>query len=138
MDGYRIGQLAEISRVTTETIRYYEKIGLLPPPVRHANGYRVYRQDALRKLEFINRAKNVGFTLSEIGNLLSLSLGSKEKCRETEAQSRLKIGAIESKISELMGMKAALLQLAAHCHGTNRADKDCPILDYFETERKLK
>ncbi len=138
MDGYRIGQLAETTDISTETIRYYEKIGLLPQPIRHPNGYRIYKHESMRRLKFISRAKSVGFTLNEISMLLSLNLSSKNKCSETEAQCREKIAVIDSKLHELVEIRRALELLVEHCAKTTNDGNACPILEYFETGEEIK
>lgn len=127
METMRIGKLAELSGVSIDTVRYYEREGLLPKAARRASGYREYHSGDLDRLRFVRRAKELGFTLAEIAELLSLTedrhadmQGVKEKATERLAQ-------VEEKIAELRRVKRGLEQLLAACPGHGTLDH-CPIV----------
>ncbi len=126
-----IGRLAERTGTSAETIRYYERIGLLPRPARLPSGYRVYREDDIRRLLFIQRAKALGFTLSEIGELLALSEDETVDCGAIRAQARAKIVEIDRRMADLARMRAGLEELARYCPGAGRPLAECSILGHF-------
>lgn len=122
-----IGRIAQSAGVATDTIRFYEREGLLPEPRRRASGYREYDEGAVSRLRFIRRAKDLGFTLDEIRELLALSAdrhGGVEGVRE-RAAARLK--AIDERIVELQRVRDGLSELVDACPG-HGAPEDCPIL----------
>lgn len=129
---YSIGQVAKQVDLSVEAIRYYEKQGLIPEPVRTASGYRQYKQDTIDRLNFIQQAKAVGFSLSEINELLNLRAREDSTCASVRAHAERKIADIDQKISELERMKNALQRLASNCPGKGPIS-DCPIIDEFET-----
>ncbi|HWU69241.1 MAG TPA: MerR family transcriptional regulator [Stenotrophobium sp.] len=126
MPTLNIGKLASQARVPIDTIRYYERSGLLPEPQRRPSGYRVYDADAVLRLRFIRRAKQLGFTLDEIAELMALSASDDVKAVKAAAQARLEN--IETRIRELQRMRRGLKQLIEHCPGHGRA-QDCPIIN---------
>ncbi|RMH17435.1 MAG: heavy metal-responsive transcriptional regulator [Gemmatimonadetes bacterium] len=128
-----IGKLARAAGVSVETLRYYERRGLLPAPERTPAGYRVYDEEAVRRVRFIRRAQRLGFTLHEIGTLLDLRGGSPERCARVEAHAEHTIERIDHRIAELRAMRRALSRLAAACETTPAADT-CPILEALEEE----
>jgi DNA-binding transcriptional MerR regulator len=117
--------------VSAHTVRFYERKGLLPETGRSEAGYRQYGEDAVRRLVFIRRAKALGFTLREIADLLALSTNDSESCSEAEQVAALTIKRIDSQVSELERMKAALEDLARTCR-TRTPSGDCPILHSLE------
>lgn len=120
-----IGRLAERAGVGIDTVRYYERAGLLPIPPRRASGYRDYPADSVRRLRFIRRAKDLGFTLTEIGELLELSgRGSVPAIREA---ARHKLELVEHKLAELQRVRDGLQELIEACPGHGPAEH-CPIL----------
>ncbi len=123
------GELAKRGRVNIETIRYYERRGLLPNPPRSASGYRLFSAEDARKVRFIKRAQELGFSLDEIGELLALRVSSKSTQGEVRKLAEAKIADIEEKIKSLRSMKNALERLTAACGGGGRAVSDCPILE---------
>ena len=125
------GQLASLAGVNSETIRYYERKGLLPKPQRTPAGYRQYAPNDLKRLQFILAAKRHGFTLAEIKELLELRVSDSATCRQVRAKAQNKITQIESQINLLIRMKTALQILAATCHQNTPAD-NCPILEAFD------
>ncbi|SFW16195.1 MULTISPECIES: heavy metal-responsive transcriptional regulator [Luteibacter] len=122
-----IGRVAQSAGVAIDTIRFYEREGLLPEPRRRPSGYREYDQGAVARLRFIRRAKDLGFTLEEIRDLLALSAdrhGGVEGVRE-RAAARLR--AIDARIAELQRVRDGLSELVEACPG-HGAPEDCPIL----------
>ncbi len=129
------GKLAGRSGVNIATIRYYENRGLLPRAPRTRSGYRVYDGDALRRLQFIRQAQALGFTLEEIGDLLSLRMQPGTTCSDIRMRAKEKIAAIENRIRDLQRIRKALSGLAAACHGDGPTS-ECPILEALEMERQ--
>ncbi|MCH7859905.1 MAG: heavy metal-responsive transcriptional regulator, partial [Candidatus Marinimicrobia bacterium] len=108
--------------------RYYERRGLLPEPPRRASGYRQYSQDDVARLQFIKRAKDLGFTLQEVQELLNLRVDPDTPCAMVKRRADLKIIDIEAKLQSLKRIKKALNKLAATCSGRGPVG-DCPILE---------
>lgn len=123
-----IGTLAERSSVGVETIRFYERQGLLPPPSRTSSGYRAYPPDAVERVQFIRRAKEVGFTLEEIGELLALKVSHGKSCETVRQRALNKVADIDRKVKDLRRMRRALDTLVQRCSGQEGID-DCTILD---------
>jgi len=133
MEGITIGKLARRAGVGVETIRFYERKGLLPEPPRTRSGYRAYPEETVRRLRFIRRAKELGFTLREIRELLALRAGPEATCDAVRERARAKIADIEARIRTLEAMRAALERLAADCPASGPV-RACPILDALEDE----
>ncbi len=104
-----IGEVADEGGVNVQTIRYYERRGLLPEPTRSASGYRTYSAEAVRRLRFIRRAQLLGFSLAEIEELLSLRMQPGTTCGDIRKRARDKISAVDQKIVELQRIKEALV-----------------------------
>src|SRR6266849_2095335 len=117
METLTIGRLAQQGGVNLETIRYYERQGLLPKPPRTPAGYRMFPSEAARRLRFIKRAQELGFSLKEIRELLSLRMKPGAKRADIRARTDAKIADIEQKIRTLEGMKKALRGLTEQCDG---------------------
>lgn len=128
-----IGKLASAAGVGVETIRFYEREGLLPKPPRKRSGYRQYPPDAVARVMFIRRAKELGFTLKEITELLELRVDPDKSCAEVRALAKAKIVDVEEKMADLARIKAALEGLAKACRGKGPTS-ECPILDAIEKE----
>ena len=124
------GKLAKRAGVNVETIRYYERRGLLPEPLRRESGYRQYSKDALDRLQFIKYAKDLGFSLREILDLLTLVETSKVDCKTAEKITGKKVSEIEKKIKSLQTMKRALLKFKNQCANYN-PDGLCIINDIY-------
>jgi MerR family copper efflux transcriptional regulator len=122
-----IGRLAKQAGVGIDTIRFYERRGLLPSPARSATGYRLYRDETIARIRFIRRAKQLGFTLDEINNLLRLQDqgGKKSAVRKLTAA---KLAQINEKIDDLQRMQAVLTELSGQCKGNGNVDS-CPIIE---------
>lgn len=125
MNSYAIGQLASAAGVGIDTVRYYERSGLLQPAMRSASGYRKYGDGELARLNFIRRAQRLGFTLAEISELLAISGRRDVRAVRKAAQTRL--ADVEQRIVELQRVRDALAHLVAACPGGGHAE-DCPIL----------
>lgn len=115
-----IGQLAERGGVNLETIRYYEREGLMLPPPRRASGHRAYSLNAVRRLRFIKRAQELGFSLAEIKELLALRLDPDQLCTEVVQQIETKTKEVDAKISHLKAIRRALVRLKESCDGPAR------------------
>lgn len=124
---FRTGQLSRRTGVHIETIRYYERIGLTPAPSRAANGYRQYDDDHLKRLNFIRRSRELGFTLKEIRGLLGLVDGGDVSCDQIRTITLQHAEDISGKLADLERMRDALLSMAAECEGGDVPD--CPILE---------
>ena len=135
MDGLSIGKVARGAGVPIDTVRYYEREGLLEKPMRTSSGYRQYPPDAVARLRFIRQAKELGFTLSEIRELLALKVAPGKSCADVRARAESKIADIEQRVAQLNRMKRGLAKLAAACSGRGPTSA-CPILDAMEN-RKL-
>ena len=129
-----IGQLAGRTGVGVETIRFYERKGLIAEPPRSLAGFRHYAPDAVRRVRFIRQAKALGFSLKEIMELLSLRVESDSTCADVRATTEKKIAEIKGKIRGLKQMEKALARLAASCRGKGPLS-DCPILDELDRGR---
>ena len=104
MEGLTIGQLAKKSRVNVETIRYYERRGLVPAPPRRYSGYRQYSPGDARRVLFIKRAQRLGFTLKEVSELLHLRVDPHMTCADVRRRAKIKIAEIDEKIQEIQAM----------------------------------
>ena len=129
-----IGQLAKKTEVNVETIRFYERRGLMPKPLRRESGYRQYSDDDIARVRFIRRAKELGFSLKEILELLSLRVDPDTTCGDIKRRAETKIADIDQKIRTLQGMKKALAKLVALCRGRGPTS-ECPILEILDSEK---
>jgi len=120
-------QLARKTGCNLETIRYYEKVGLLPPPPRSANGYRVYSPELVQRVRFILRARDLGFAMEEIRSLLSLTDEGEQTCAHVMKQAQVHLNDVKQRISDLRRIEQVLARTLAECSGEDVPD--CPILD---------
>ena len=127
-----IGRLARQVGVNVETVRFYERQGLLPRPPRSASGYRLFPADA-KRLKFIKRAQELGFSLSEIRELLALRRSRRSTSAEIRKRTEAKIADIDGKIRSLDSMRKALLKLVRSCDGCAQVSA-CPILESLDRE----
>lgn len=123
---YSRGALAKAAGVNGETVRFYEKVGLMPPPKRAANGYRVYDRADLKRLVFIRRARELGFGNAEIADLLDMS-EKRLSCDEVKARALANAALISAKMDDLEKMRDALMMAAAECRGGTAPD--CALID---------
>lgn len=128
------GELAKRGGVNAETIRYYERRGLLPKPPRSASGYRVFSADDARRVRFIKRAQELGFSLKEIEELLALRVSPTGTQGDVLKLAEAKIADIEEKMKSLRSMKRVLQSLTTACCGGSRVASECPILGSFEKD----
>ncbi len=131
MEPMTIGKLARRAGVGVETVRFYEREGLIARPPGGRPGYRQYPEETVRRILFIRRAKKLGFSLREIRELLALRIDSAATCEDVRRRAEAKIADIEEKIVTLGGMKKALKNLAAACSGEGPVS-ECPILEALE------
>ena len=126
-----IGAAAKVSGLSAKMIRYYETIGLLHAASRSDNGYRHYSPQDLQQLAFIKRARDLGFTLEEVGKLLALWQDRERASADVKALAASHIAELERKISELVSLRNSLSELVTSCHGDQRPD--CPIIKALAT-----
>jgi len=130
-----IGKVARLAGVGVETIRFYERERLIEDPPRSASGYRQYPQETVKQILFTRRAKELGFTLKEIKELLSLRFDSGADCRVMKERAGSKLANIEAKIAELEKMRNALVTLTSACQ-EDLMLTECPILEYLESKNQ--
>ena len=133
MDMLSIGQVARRAGVGVETVRYYEREGLLEEPPRRASGYRQYSDEVVKRLHFIKRAQKLGFSLKEITELLMLRVDAQTACEEVRQRTEAKIAEVEQKLLELQRMRQALLQVHSLCVGQGPTGR-CPMLDALDQQ----
>lgn len=129
----RIGELAKEAGVNLETIRFYERKGLLPKPPRTQSGYRIFPSEAGRRMRFIKRAQDLGFSLKEIKELLALRVDAGTTCAQVRKRAETKIAGVDDKIRALKSIKRALTRVTSACTGRGPASR-CPILDALDSE----
>ena len=130
---FTIGELAKRSGIGLETVRFYERKGLIEEPPRTDSGYRQYPEEAVGRIRFIRRAKELGFALKEISELLSLRVDPDTTCADVREQTELKIADVEEKIRALQTIKTALEKLAVSCTGSGPTS-ECPILEALDSQ----
>lgn len=132
----RISVLARIAGIGVETVRFYERKGLIDQPRKPANGgYRSYPQEAMRRIQFIRQAQDLGFSLGEIEDLLSLRADPSANCTDVRARARNKLSDVEEKITRLTAIRTALHRLVEACPGSGPAARCCSILEALEPEQ---
>ncbi len=136
MDTLSIGQVARRAGVGVETVRFYEREGLLEEPPRRASGYRQYSEQVVTRLHFIKRAQKLGFSLKEISELLLLRVDAQTSCDEVRQRTEAKIAEVERKLVELQRMRQALLQVHSLCSGQGPTGR-CPMLDALDQQETL-
>lgn len=133
MDSLTISKVAKRAGINLQTVRYYERQGLLAPVSRTKAGYRIFSSDAVRRIRFIKRAQELGFSLKEIKELLSLRIDTHTTQADIRDRTQAKIADVEQKIRNLQAIHANLLRVAEDCSGCG-ALKDCPILESLDKE----
>ncbi len=136
MQTIAVGQLAQKAGVNIETVRFYEKRGLLPKPVRTKTGYRQYKNNDIARIRFIKRAKELGFTLVEIAELLSLKIDSETTCGDVKKIAVNKLLDAKTKIEDLQRIKKVLEELVTVCNKDNSTTNECPILEALEIKNE--
>ena len=135
MDTLMSGGVARLAEVGVETMRFYEREGLIESPPRRASGYRQYPSDTVDRVRFIKRAKALGFSLKEIKELLSLRAAPRAKCADIRQRAEEKVQDIDERIATLRRMRKALGKLMAECEGS-RPVTECPILESLSTHKE--
>jgi MerR family transcriptional regulator, mercuric resistance operon regulatory protein len=130
---FAIGELSRLSAVNIETIRYYERIKMLPRPARSASGRRIYGTADLRLLTFIRRSRGLGFSLDEIRTLLRLGAPGNASCAEVREIASRHLLDIRAKITDLAKLEGLLARTVARCSGNKVPD--CPVLQILDPER---
>jgi Cu(I)-responsive transcriptional regulator len=125
-----IGEAAARSGVPPKTIRFYEEIGLIEPAERLANRYRAYNENAVRTLRFISRARGLGFSLKEVGELLALYRDHSRASKDVKGLALAHVAELDRKIAELTAIRNLIAELAERCQGDDRPE--CPILDELD------
>ena len=133
MDSLTTGHLAQQTGVNVETLRFYERTGLLPKPPRRVSGYREYPADSVRLIRFIKRAKELGFTLREIRELLALRIDEGTTCGQVRERAERKVVDVQQKLADLRAIEKALKKLVTTCRGRGPIN-ECPILLHLEKE----
>lgn len=132
---FKIGEVATRAKVNKETVRYYEKRELIPKPDRRYSGYRIFTQRHIDQIKFIKRAQELGFTLSEIKELLELRMDEDITCSEIRTEAQDKYQDVVEKIKDLKRIKETLVELIDSCSGSGPKG-DCPILGALEGENE--
>ncbi len=130
----KVGEVAKKAGVNVQTLHYYERVGVLKPKTRLESGYRDYDETAIRIIRFIKHAQELGFSLEEVQELLSLRADKKSKCARVRASATVHLKDIEQKIAKLEAMKATLQSLIADCK-RSKTDSECPLLDCLDNEQ---
>jgi MerR family copper efflux transcriptional regulator len=133
MQGLTIGEVAKRAAVHIETLRYYERQGLMARPPRNRSNYRLYSEETVRRVQFIKRAQQLGFSLKEIQELLALRAAPQAQCVDVRERALAKIHEIEHKMRALQAMHTALTRLVAACAGQEYV-ADCPILESLDAD----
>ncbi len=130
----KTGQVAAAAGVNIQTLRYYERRGILKAPLRRASGYREYPESAVQLVKFVKRSQELGFTLDEIEELLLLRDDETRSCAEVRSAATVKIEDIEEKMKTLRAMKKALSLLVSTCRGKG-STRECPILESIDSAK---
>lgn len=132
--GINIGEAAKATGISQKMVRHYESLGLLAHPPRTDSGYRLYNEDALNTLHFIRRARDLGFGIPEISELLDLWRNRRRSSATVKKMAQTQIDALQQRIDSMESMKRSLQDLVQQCHGDNRSA--CPILDDMASSGK--
>lgn len=133
----QIGKVAQMAGVGVETIRFYERKGLIEQPLRPVNGgYRSYSAETVTRVRFVREAQRLGFSLSEIEDLLQLRADPETECADVRDRAQAKLADVNDKIANLMAIQGALETLIHSCQGEGAAARGCPILNAFEPNGK--
>jgi MerR family Zn(II)-responsive transcriptional regulator of zntA len=133
---YKVGELATLFNISADTLRFYEKNGILKASERSSNGYRLYTEADKNRLDFILNAKSAGFTLVEISELLVIEVNKNQKtCRDTKELIDHKLSHVQAKIQELQRIEKALKTLSNSCEGDSTSALYCTILESLESKK---
>lgn len=132
---FTIGRAARKAGVNVQTVRYYERRGFVRPSGRRESGYRLYGPEAVRRILFIKRAQELGFSLRDVGRLLGLSADSAGRCRDVRRKAEAHLADVREKIARLKSIEESLSALVRTCLRKGRTDP-CPILKSLEVQRR--
>ncbi len=132
MEHLKTGELAKRAGVNVETLRFYERKGLLPEPPRRESGYREYPEESVTRIRFIKRAQELGFSLDEVHELLALRVKAETPCAGIKDFAAKKIQDVQRKIADLKAIERALTKLTAACPGQGSVSDGCPILENLD------
>ncbi len=130
----KVGEVAKAAGVNVQTLHYYERVGILKPRSRSNSGYRDYDNSAVRIIQFIKHAQELGFSLDEIQDLLALRADKKSKCENVQRQAAVHLKDVKAKIAKLEAIKKTLEVLIEDCRG-RKTEAECPLLDCLADER---
>lgn len=133
METLKVGEVAKQAGVNLQTIHYYERRGLLPKPPRTGSNYRAYPAGAVLRVRFIKRAQELGFTLKEIKELLSLRAAPRTRCGDVRRRAEAKVQDIDERVRTLQAMRRALTKLIGECSGSGPV-AECPIVEALDLE----
>ena len=131
--GLTVGQVAKKAKVNAQTVRFYERQGLVTPSKRSESGYRVYSANAPQKIRFIKNAQELGFTLKEVSSLLKLKISNRAHCGDVKKKAESKVKDVQDKINQLKSIERVLNNLIQTCQVEKKTD-DCPILKSLDKE----
>ena len=131
MRDFTIGEISRLTQVPSETIRYYEKIGIMPAPPRNSSGYRIYSTPHLERLSFVRRSRELGFSQPEVRKLLTLVDEHKYTCDEVRKVTAAHLLTVRKKIKDLRKLEKALANMVSECDGGDIPD--CPIINILST-----
>lgn len=131
---FGVGDLARAGQCKVETVRYYEKIGLMPTPQRTEGGHRVYHRPELKRLIFIRRSRDLGFSVAQVRDLLQFVDEPNHTCGEVKALTLAQSEEVQRKIDDLQRLHKALLEMADKCKGESYSLEQCPIIDALYDE----
>lgn len=132
---FSVGQLAKQAKCKVETVHFYERSALMPEPPRTEGGHRVYDIDHVKRLNFIRRSRELGFSVEQVRALLKFIDEPNHCCGEVKSMAAIQVDAVQKKIDDLQRLKQALNEMIGQCKGNDYAIEDCPIVDslYVET-----
>lgn len=131
---YTIGELAGQTGCKVETVHYYEKTGLMPEPPRTEGGHRIYTLSHLKRLNFIRRSRELGFSIAQIKDLLKFIDEPDHYCGEVKAMAMVQAREVQKKIDDLKRLQTGLNKMVSQCKGKNLSIDDCPIIDALYVE----
>ena len=133
---FTIGEVSRLTQVKVETIRYYEKIGIMPNPPRSSGGYRMYSTPHIERLSFVRRSRELGFSQPDVRNLLTLVDDHKYTCAEVQEITAKQLAAVRNRIKDLRKLEKALANMVSECDGGDIPE--CPIIDILSTVPEVK
>jgi MerR family transcriptional regulator, mercuric resistance operon regulatory protein len=133
---FSIGEIAKSANCKVETVHYYEKTGLMPEPSRTEGGHRIYSLSHLKRLNFIRRSRDLGFTIEQVKNLLKFIDEPDHYCGEVKAMAMLQTRVVQDKIDDLQRLKIALEEMVSQCKVDNYSIEQCPIIDALYVENQ--